>query len=108
MRYLMMVFVDGPVTDGPTGPEIEGWVEEMDGKGLRVFGHRVVAPGEATTVRVRDGGLQLTDGPCVRARAELGGFDILECADLDQAIEVAARHPMASRGSIELRAFWQG
>ncbi|MFG2039662.1 YciI family protein [Dactylosporangium sp. NPDC048998] len=108
MRYLMMVIVDGEVTDGPTGPEIEGWVAEMDGKGVRLFGNRVVAPAEATTVRVRDGEVVLTDGPYVETKEQMGGFDIIECADLDQAIEVAARHPMARRGMIELRPFWEG
>ena len=52
-------------------------------------------PSAATTVRVRDGELLLTDGPFAETKEVIVGFDILECADLDEAIEVAAAHPMA-------------
>jgi hypothetical protein len=103
---MMMVVVDGPVTDGPTGPEIEAWVAEMDARGTRVTGNRVVSPAEATTVRVRDGEVLLTDGPYAETREQMGGFDIIECADLGEAIDVASRHPMAARGMIEVRQFW--
>jgi hypothetical protein len=104
---MMMVVVDGPVTDDPTGPDIEAWVKEMDDKGIRLQGNRLVSPAEATTVRVRDGELLLTDGPYAETKEQMGGYDIIECADLDQAIEVASTHPMARYGTIEVRQFWQ-
>jgi hypothetical protein len=66
-----------------------------------------VRPGsDATTVRVRDGEVLLTDGPYVETKDLIAGFDVLECDDLDQAIEVAAKHSMAWHGVIELRPFW--
>ena len=56
-------------------------------------------------MRVRDGELLVTDGPFTESKEWIAGFDILECDDLDEAIEVASRHPMARGGRIELRPF---
>ena len=57
----------------------------------------------AVTVRVRNGELLLTDGPFVETKEIIVGFDLLDCADLDEAVEVARTHPMARGGRIELR-----
>ena len=57
----------------------------------------------ATTVRVRDGETLLTDGPFAETAEHLGGYFILDCADLDEALRYAARCPMAAEGSIEVR-----
>jgi hypothetical protein len=62
---------------------------------------------DATTVRVRDAEVLLSDGPFAESKEQIAGFDIIECADLDEAIEVAAKHPVAAFGSIEVRPFWQ-
>jgi hypothetical protein len=57
----------------------------------------------ATTVRVRDGKILTTDGPFAETKEQLGGFYLLDCDDLDKAIEIAARIPGARHGSIEIR-----
>jgi hypothetical protein len=57
---------------------------------------------------VRDGEVQVTDGPFLETKELLGGFDLLECRDLAEAIEVAAAHPFAARGVLELRPVWMG
>jgi len=57
-------------------------------------------------VRVRGGELLVTDGPYLEAKEWIAGFDTLECRDLDEAIEVASKHPMARFGTLELRPFW--
>ena len=64
--------------------------------------------GDATTVRMRGGQVLITDGPFAETREWIAGFDILECADLDEAIKIAAEHPMARSGRLELRPFWDG
>ena len=69
-------------------------------------GVRMESPENATTVRVRDGKTLTTDGPFAETKEWIAGFDLLECDDLDAAIEVAAAHPMAFVGRIELRPFW--
>ncbi|UWP87423.1 YciI family protein [Dactylosporangium fulvum] len=105
---MMLVVVDGPVGDGPTGDDVESWVKEMDDRGIRVFGNRVVSPSEATTVRVRSGDVLLTDGPFAETKEQMAGFDIIECESMDQAVEIAAEHPAARHGRIEVRPFWEG
>ena len=75
---------------------------------LKRAGHLVVAhalqPVEAaTTVRVRNGKLSTTDGPFAETKEQLGGFILIEARDLNEAIQVAAKIPLARRGSIEVR-----
>ena len=60
-------------------------------------------PSEATTVRVRHDELLLTDGPFAETKEQIGGFVLIDCADLDEAIEIAAKHPVAGYGTIEIR-----
>ena len=56
--------------------------------------------------RVSRGQLLVTDGPFTESKEWIAGFDILECDDLDEAIAIAARHPQANGGKLELRPFW--
>jgi hypothetical protein len=107
-QYLMLVCTD-PAVDPrefartePVGP----WVAEMDGRGVRRYGSELESPGSARTVRVRDSRAIVTDGPFAETKEQIAGFDVLECVDLDEAIEVASSHPMARLGILELRPFW--
>jgi hypothetical protein len=84
----------------------EAWVEEMDGRGVRLLGNQLRPVSDATTVRVRGGDRLVADGPFAETKEQIAGFDVIECADLDEAIEVASRHPMARYGTIEVRPFW--
>jgi hypothetical protein len=108
MKYLMLVCYDPADKIEPDSqePDVEEWVKEMDGRGVRLTGHRTRPATDATTVRVRNREVLLTDGPYAETREQMAGFDILECKDLDEAIEVASKHPMAWGGMIELRPFW--
>ena len=109
MKYLMLVCVDRePVPASAKAPDIDvnQWVKEYDAKGVRLMGERIRPESDATTVRVRDGEVLVTDGPYLETKELVAGFDVLDCANLDEAIEVAARHEMAWRGVIELRPFW--
>ncbi|MEN3361321.1 MAG: hypothetical protein V7637_5303 [Mycobacteriales bacterium] len=107
MRYLMLVCVDNtPRPAEAPGIGVDQWVKEYDEKGVRLIGDRIRPESDATTVRVRGGEVLVTDGPYVETKELIAGFDVLECADLDEAIEVAARHEMAKLGAIELRPFW--
>lgn len=86
--------------------DTEAWVEEMDRRGVRTSGDRLRPPGDATTVRVRGDEVLLSDGPFAETKEQMAGYDLLECEDLDMAIEVAAKHPMAKAGMIEVRPVW--
>ena len=105
MRYMMFVCTDSePETDESLVPDIGEWVAEDDGQGRRVTGSVLAPATSATTVRVRGGELLISDGPFAETKEVIVGFDIIRCADLDEAIEVARRHPMAYHGRLELRA----
>ena len=108
MKYLMLVCTDPSYTPGQLdgGPDVEEWVAEMDAKGIRLMGNQIRPASDATTVRVRNREVLLTDGPYAETKEQIAGFDVLECADLDEAIEVASKHPMAWAGMLELRPFW--
>jgi hypothetical protein len=108
IRYMMLVCTD-PAVDPREFENIEPvdpWVAEMDGQGVRLYGSELEPPGSARTVRVREKHAIVTDGPFAETKEQIAGFDVLECADLDEVIEVASRHPMARLGILEVRPFW--
>ena len=120
MRYLMLVLTDPTLTEPEEGPvTIETWVDETYGKGKAVEGDRLRPASDAKTVRRRKGEVIVSDGPFAEAHeligilacaqflvVLIGGFDLLECDSLDEAIELASRHPMASAGVIQLHPAW--
>ena len=108
MRFLMFVCRDESITFSPgqraaIGPAVQAWVTEMEQRGVRLQGD-VLAPIDATTsVSVRDDGIVVERGPRGPQPNPASGFNLIACRDLDEAIEVAAKHPIARFGSIELR-----
>ena len=106
MKYMMFVATDSDPDLASAAPDIEDWVADVDSRGVRVIGDRLRPADDATTVRVRSGELLVTDGPFTESKEWIVGFDVLECADLDEAIEVASKHPKAYGGRLELRPFW--
>lgn len=111
MKYLLLVCADH---DAEITPEDEAgmavgtadWVTEMDGRGVRLEGDRLRPAGDATSVRVQDGKVVVADGPYADPEGRIAGFDVIECADLDEAIEVAGKHPVARFGTIDVRPIW--
>jgi len=113
MRFLMLHRIDEAATferaDDPGVPgsvaeqAMEAWVSEMEGTGVKKYGGHLRPSGEAVTVRVRDGQVLVSDGPFAETKEQIAGFDLLECAGRDAAVEVAARHPTARIGTFELR-----
>lgn len=106
-RYIMFVCVDGdPDTDPSPEPDIEKWVADHDASGKRVGGDRLGEPDTATIVKLREGKTLVTDGPFTEGKEFIVGFDLLECDSMDEAIAIAAAHPMARAGRIEVREGW--
>jgi hypothetical protein len=62
---------------------------------------------DATTVRVRDGEVLTSDGPFAETKEQIGGYFIVNCKDLDEAVEIASKIPGAGHGSIEVRPIWE-
>jgi hypothetical protein len=123
MKYMMLVCLDTArfeaqaveedaaarqATDAqPTeGEDSFPWLDEVMAAGVRLDGDRLRPPSEATTIRVRDGEVLLGDGPFAETKEAICGYDILECASMAEAVAIAAKHPVAAVGSIEVRAFW--
>jgi hypothetical protein len=75
----------------------------MDSRGVRLEGHVLAPLPEARTIRIRGGETLVDDGPVSEEALRIAGFNILECADLDEALEVAAKNPGAGFGVLELR-----
>jgi hypothetical protein len=110
MTYLLLICVPENVQLTPeegaaVGPATDAWVAEMGGRGVRREGSALRPVREAAVVRIRDGEVLVSDGPFAETKEQIAGYDVIECSSLDEAIEVAAKHPVAPFGAIEVRPF---
>jgi hypothetical protein len=113
MRYALFVCADE--TQELTEEEVqERWrafmafQEDLEARGALVFLQRLQPTSSATKVSKRAGGLVVADGPFAETREQIAGFYVLECEDLDEALELAARNPAAEFGTVEVRPVWEG
>ena len=112
MRYALLVCVEesGELNEADAERqygEFMAFQDEMEARGVLVARERLRPTTLATTVRVRDQGLVVADGPFSETKEQIAGFYIIECEDLDEAIEIASRNPGARRGTIEVRPVWE-
>lgn len=103
MKYLCLVYLDEKTLDSIPDSDCMAY-----GDSLRKSGHHIAAEAlqqidTATTVRVRNGKVTLTDGPFAETKEQLAGFYLIDASDLDQAVEIAAKIPPAKVGSVEVR-----
>lgn len=112
MRYALLVCYDED--EEPSAEEQErryaahvAFQDELEARGTFVSRERLRSTSASTTVRRRDGGLVVADGPCAETKEQIAGFFIVECADLDEAIELAAKIPAVDHGTIEVRPVWE-
>src|SRR5207248_8097874 len=82
-----------------------GWMSSRR-RGPWITGDQLAPPRRARSVRVRDGKPIVTDGPFVETKEAVGGFDLIEAGSFEEAVEVAAGHPVARIGTIEVRPLW--
>ena len=113
MQYLCLIYEDEREMAGRTEADQEAILRDY-----RAFTDQIVASGEfragealqpvgtATSVRVREGEVMLTDGPFAETREQLGGFYLIEAESLDRAVAIAAGIPTAHTGTIEVRPIW--
>jgi hypothetical protein len=113
VQYLLLMCFDESAEQQPedecrvpgAGADVlAAWVRETEARGVRLLtGARLDLGADARTVRDRRGELLVTGGPFAETKEQVAGFEVIECADLDEAVEVASRHPSARTGRIEIR-----
>ena len=111
MQYMMLIYSDEKNSDyQPGGPNFEAmmggymaFTKEVREAGVMVAGDPLQDSHTATTVSVRDGKAQITDGPFAETKEQLGGYYILDCKNLDEALGYAAKIPSAAYGRVEVR-----
>ncbi|HEY8871113.1 MAG TPA: YciI family protein [Candidatus Limnocylindrales bacterium] len=113
MRYLLLIYTEEP-TEAPPPEALEAqnaayavFTRDIRERGLFQAGEALLPSTAATTVRVRDGRTITTDGPFAETKEVLGGFYLIDGQDLDEAIDLAAKIPAATLGSIEIRPIWE-
>ena len=108
---MLLYFVDEaderpPEIFDDTREALGSWLAEHERRGVLIAGERLRPVAEATTLSVRDGETLIADGPFAETKEQVAGFDLIECADLDEAMAIAAGHPAARLGSVEIRPVW--
>ena len=110
MRYMMFIkhAQDYGNVQAPASlyEEMGRFIEETTRSGNFVGGAGLQPTSAGTRVKLKGGKITVLDGPFTESKEWIVGFDILECADLDEAIAIAAKHPQANGGKLELRPFW--
>ena len=96
----------GSAGDEAVLQECAAWRQDLVARGLHVLGNALQGPETATTVRVRGGQTLLSDGPFTGTKEFAAGIDVVSCADRQQAIQLAAAHPIARHHAIEVRPFY--
>ena len=113
MQYALLIYENEAAAPKQGTPEADeifqrymSFTQDITAEGVNKGGEALYPVASATTVRIRNGELQVTDGPFAETKEQLGGFYLIEADDLDQAISIAARIPASESGSVELRPVW--
>ncbi len=115
MKYMLLICRDEPAWETLNVierqrlyAEMVELSDELTSRGQYLAGHPLQPSSSATTVRVRDGRRIVTDGPFAETREQLGGYMIIDVKDLDEAIAIAARIPLARTSTVEIRPVREG
>jgi hypothetical protein len=111
MRYLCLVYVDPALAGAASEAEWRqineqclAYNDELERSGYYITSNALAEPASAATIRRREGNISMTDGPFAETKEYLGGFFLVEARDLNEAIEIGCKSPMARMGAIEVRA----
>jgi len=105
MEFLFLI-ADAPDGETDVDFDAQSWVDDLESRGAHLYGNRTRPGSEATVVKVRGGDVATTTGALHEGRDWIAGFDVIECDSLEQAVEIAAAHPMARAGQIQIRPIW--
>jgi hypothetical protein len=114
MRYALLICTDenamlaaSPEETAAMMAGYDTFNQEMGARGVLQGGERLRPTTDATTVRIQQGDVVVSDGPFAETKEQIGGFYLVDCKDLDEAIEVASKIPAAAHGTIEVRPIWE-
>lgn len=115
MKYLCLIYEEEATLNSLSQSEwhdlraqVLDYVDSLDQSGHLISSEPLQSARTATTLRVRNGNLSVTDGPFVETKEQLGGFFMIEARDLNEAIQIAAKWPSARLGTIEVRPIQDG
>ncbi len=113
MRFMLIHCVPDSVAnrldlDPQTESELYAWLEEMRGRGVLLDGDRLLPVATARTVQLRAGEVLIAGGPFAETKEQVAGYDVIDCANADEALEIASKHPTARLGTIEIRPVFGG
>jgi hypothetical protein len=110
MKYMLLIYNDSTLLDALPADEADGMMrdclahaDELRGDGLLIESQMLHGAERAKSVRIRNGRLSATDGPFAEAKEVLGGFNLIEATDMDEAVRIAAQFPWARTGCVEVR-----
>ena len=103
MKYLCLVYVDEQVLDPIPDSDCKVYVDSLKKSGHAIAAEALQSVHTATTVRVRNGKVAVTDGPFAETKEQLGGILVLEATDLNHAIQLMSKHPGVKAGPFEIR-----
>ncbi len=107
MKYMMLIYLDEQAIDETERERCYGdstrLAHELSSSGHYIGANPLHPTSTATSLRVRDGRALVTDGPFAETREQLGGYFLIDARNLDEALEIAARIPMAEAGTVEIR-----
>ena len=112
MRYALLISTDevayAAISPEEASANMAAYEAFMGRVGSKLLGGERLRPTtESTCVQVRDGKTVTTDGPFAETKEQLGGFFLIDVADLDEALEIAAQIPTATVGTVEVRPIWE-
>jgi hypothetical protein len=111
VRFLLVHHVDEADLDDPADEDSDEallrWLDQMRARGALVQGSRLRPTSEGASVRGMDGERLVSEGPFAESAEQIAGYDLIECADLAEAIDVASGHPTTRIGRIEVRPLWE-
>lgn len=109
MKFLLIISHDEQFVPTPRLlREITAWVRTQNRRQVRLDAHPLRPADEAVTVRIRDDRLRRQPGPSNRSKEKMCAYELIEAADLEAAVTLAASHPMARAATIEVRPVWEG
>ncbi|MEA2552117.1 MAG: hypothetical protein QOJ65_293 [Fimbriimonadaceae bacterium] len=110
MKYICLVYQEEEKLNAASDAEVDAaitacgeWVGDLEKNGRHIFSSGLQSPRTATTLRKKNGGIAVTDGPFAETKEFLGGFTIIEARDLNEAIQIASNFPAVQFGTVEVR-----